>query len=302
MARWMAEMMTKKTFGDKLKQILRLKLNYLPPIIALLRGLTDPNVGLNMGQTAENIVNRFKFTRDELDAFSLRSHQKAHLASEQGVLAERIPVYDSKGKLYNIDDGVRGDSSLEKLAKLKPFFDKPFGTITPGNSSQITDGAAALLLASDEAVKRYNLPVLARLQPTQWVGNSPREMGLAPAFAIPKLLNQNNLAPENIDYWEINEAFAAQVMGVQEALRDKSYCQDYIGLDDSYADIPDDKLNIYGGAVALGHPVGASGARIVLTLANILRKKESRLGVASICIGGGQGGAVLVENTGGQVA
>jgi acetyl-CoA C-acetyltransferase len=248
-----------------------------------------------MGQTAEKIAYRFGITRQMMDEYSVQSHHRLHRAHEDGELSEIIPMFDRKGKLYDHDEGVRPDSSIEKLAKLKPAFDKPFGIVTPGNSSQITDGAASLILASAEAIEKYNLPVLARLITTQWAGLKPDEMGLGPAHAIAPLLRSRRIKAESIDYWEINEAFAGQVLAVVEALKDKSYCKKHLGLGSPIGDIPMDKLNIHGGGVSLGHPVGASGARIVLHLAKVLQSKNARRGIASLCIGGGQGGAMLIE-------
>jgi acetyl-CoA C-acetyltransferase len=219
-------------------------------------------------------------------------------AQQTDDLSEVIPIFDRKGKLYDKDEGVREDSSLERLAKLRPAFDKPFGTVTPGNSSQITDGAASLVLASADAVEKYDLPVLARLVTTQWAGLAPDEMGLGPAHAIAPLLRSRRLKVDSIDYWEINEAFAAQVLAVVEALKDKSYCKEHLGLGTAIGEIPMDRLNIHGGGISLGHPVGASGARIVLHLAKTLQKKKAKRGIASLCIGGGQGGAMLIEREG----
>lgn len=168
--------------------------------------------------------------------------------------------------------------------------------MTAGNSSQVTDGAALLILASKEAVKKYQLPVLAKIVDTQWAGLDPAEMGLGPVYASTELLKRHHMQLSDIDYWEINEAFAAQVLGCLAAWQSDEYCQQFLGLNKAFGTIPSDRLNVDGGAVALGHPVGASGARIVLQLANTLKRQQARRGVATICIGGGQGGAMLIEN------
>jgi acetyl-CoA C-acetyltransferase len=252
---------------------------------------------MNMGQTAEQIAYRFGITREQMDQFALESHQKLHQAQQNNELSEVVPIYDQQGKLYDQDDGVRPDSSLEKLAGLRPAFDKPYGMVTPGNSAQITDGAAVLVLASESAVKKHNLPVLARLVATEWAALSPAEMGLGPAHAIAPLLKSQRLKLEQIDYWEINEAFAAQVLAVIAALKDKEYCKQQLGLRTAVGEIPADRLNIHGGGVSLGHPVGASGARILLHLARVLEQKNAASGIASLCIGGGQGGAMLIERS-----
>ena len=198
--------------------------------------------------------------------------------------------------MYESDDGVRRDSSMEKLGQLKPFFDKKFGSVTAGNSSQVTDGACLLILASADAVKKYKLPVLAKIVSTQWAGLDPAEMGLGPVYASTELMNRENLSINDIDYWELNEAFAAQVLGCVAAWEDAEYCQKYLGLPGAFGKVDLNKLNIDGGGIALGHPVGSSGARIVLHLANVLKRKGARRGMATICIGGGQGGAMLIEN------
>ena len=292
---WLANWWGAKTAVDKLKALSTFRPALLAPVIALLKGLTDPVVGMNMGQTAEQIAYRFGITREMMDQFAVDSHLRLHAAHQGGALNEIEPIFDSKGKVYDYDDGVRPDSSPEKLAKLRPAFDKPYGLVTPGNSAQITDGAAALLLASESAVKKYQLPVLARIVSTEWAALSPAEMGLGPAHAIAPLLKAQRLKLDSIDFWEINEAFAAQVLAVIEALKSKEYCKDYLGLKSAIGEIPADKLNIHGGGVSLGHPVGASGARIVLHLARTLQQENAQRGIASLCIGGGQGGAMLIE-------
>ncbi|RTZ64447.1 MAG: acetyl-CoA C-acetyltransferase [Aquificaceae bacterium] len=295
MVHWLANWSRAKTASAKLKALGALRGHYFAPIISLLRGLRDPVVGLNMGQTAEELAWRFGISRTQMDELSVQSHLRLASAIEHHHLDEITPVYSPTGKAFTQDDGVRADSSVEKLATLKPFFDKPYGSVTPANSSQITDGACSVILASEEAIQQYHLPVLAKLNPAQWAGVDPSQMGLGPANAITETLKTHNLSLDNIDYWELNEAFAAQVQACVIALNDADYCQHDLGLDDVLGEIPNDKLNIDGGAISLGHPVGASGARIVLHLAKILQRKHASKGIASLCIGGGQGGAMLVE-------
>jgi acetyl-CoA C-acetyltransferase len=297
MVTWLAQWWGAKSISQRLKVLSAFKPRLLTPVIALLKGLTDPVVGLNMGQTAEQIAWRFGITRAQMDQFALESHQKLHQAQQQNELSEVIPIYDAQGNVYELDDGVRADSSLEKLGRLRPAFDKPYGLVTPGNSAQITDGAAALMLASEAAVEKHKLPVLARLVSTEWAALDPAEMGLGPAHAIAPLLKSQRLKVDDIDYWEINEAFAAQVLAVLAALDDKEYCQQHLGLRSAVGSISLDRLNIHGGGVSLGHPVGASGARIVLHLAKVLEQKNASKGIASLCIGGGQGGAMLIERS-----
>ncbi|MFM7966594.1 MAG: acetyl-CoA C-acetyltransferase [Betaproteobacteria bacterium] len=298
MVRWFSEMATKKTVPAKLQHFLRLKPSQLlSPVIALLRGLTDPVVGLSMGQTAENLAHRFGINRAEMDAFSVRSHQRAQAGLQSQAFKEIVPILDDKGKIYAVDDGVREDSSLEGLAKLRPVFDKPYGNITAGNSSQVTDGAAWCLLASEQAVQRYGLKPMARLLDLQWAGLDPAEMGLGPVHAALPLMHRHGLQHRDIDLWEINEAFAAQVMACIRAMADTEYCRTALPqLEGMAAGMLDEsRLNIHGGAIALGHPVGASGTRITLHLAHALAQQQQRRGIAAICIGGGQGGAILME-------
>ena len=298
MVRWFSEMATKKTVSAKLQHFLRLKPSQLlSPVIALLRGLTDPVVGLSMGQTAENLAHRFSINRTEMDAFSVRSHQRAQAGLQTRLFDEIVPILDEKGKIYAADDGVREDSSLESLAKLKPVFDKPYGNITAGNSSQVTDGAAWCLLASEQAVQRYRLKPMARLLDLQWAGLDPAEMGLGPVHAALPLMHRHGLQHQDIDLWEINEAFAAQVMACIRAMSDTEYLRSALPQLEGLAAgmLDESRLNIHGGAIALGHPVGASGTRITLHLAHALAQQRQRRGIAAICIGGGQGGAILME-------
>jgi acetyl-CoA C-acetyltransferase len=295
MVHWLANWNKAKSTGAKIKALGKLKGRYFAPIIALLRGLTDPVVGLNMGQTAENLAYKFNISREQMDEYAVQSHLRLVAAMEAGSLEEIEAIYDDSGKMFDADDGVRPDSSVEKIAKLKPFFDKPYGKVTPANSSQITDGATSLIVASEDAVKKYKLSPIAQLSPAQWAGLDPAQMGLGPAHAIVETLKFHHLIMENIDYWEINEAFAAQVQACVLALNDTEYCKNELGLLKEAGKIPMEKLNVDGGAIALGHPVGSSGARIVLHLAHVLKRENAKKGIASLCIGGGQGGSMLVE-------
>ena len=292
---WLAGLMGAKSLPLKLKLLLRFRLSMLSPVFGLERGLTDPVVNLNMGETAEKIAARFSIERQAMDEFAVRSHQRLAQAIDEDVFAgEVMEIFDHSGHVYDADDGVRPDSSVEKLATLKPVFEKPYGKVTAGNSSQISDGAAWLLLASESAVEELQLDPVAELKQVCWAGLDPAEMGLGPVHAISKLLARTELAMQDIDYWEINEAFAAQVLACQAAFASQDYCQEFLGID-APGTIPEDRLNIHGGAVACGHPVGMSGARITLHLANVLKANKARRGIASLCIGGGQGGAILIE-------
>lgn len=296
MVNWLAQWYAAKSFKQRLATLTQLRPNYFAPVIALLRGLNDSYAKLSMGQTAEILAHKFNISRQEMDDFAATSHARLAKAQDENLFEEITPLYDSKGQVFAADNGLRRDTTIDKLANLKPFFDKKFGNVTAGNSAQVTDGAAFLILASGDAVKKYNLPVLGRIVDTAWQALEPSEMGLGPAFAIPALLKRNHLTVNDIDYWEINEAFAAQVLACLKVLNDEQYCQKHFGLAHAFGAIPRDRLNVDGGSIAIGHPVGASGARIVLHLLHVLRRTNSKYGVASLCIGGGQGGAMLVEN------
>jgi acetyl-CoA C-acetyltransferase len=298
MTNWFATMMRAKTPMQKIKQFTKLRPAHLSPIISLLRGLRDPIVGLSMGQTTENIAKRFNISREEMDAFSAESHKRvARAEDEKRFAGVMTPIFDKNGKIYESDDGLRRDSTVETLKKPKPFFDKKFGLVTAANSSQVTDGAAFAILADEESVKEHNLPTLAKIVDVEWAGVEPEVMGLGPAHAVPPLLARNNLKFEDIEYWELNEAFAGQVLGCVKAWECEEYCKNELGLDGAFGSMDMEKLNTDGGAVALGHPVGASGARIVLQLINTMKREGAKLGVATICIGGGQAGAMLIEMT-----
>jgi acetyl-CoA C-acetyltransferase len=294
MVLWFSDMAAAKTTGQRLALFARMPFkNLLSPVIGIMKGLTDPMVGLLMGQTAENLAHRFGITREQMDAFSVKSHLRVAKAQETGTLApgggEVEALYDAKGNAFSLDDGVRKDASMENLKKLRPFFDRKYGNVTPGNSSQITDGAAWLILASEQALKTHNLTPIGRIVDSQWAGLDPAQMGLGPVHAATPILQRHNLGLNDLNYWEINEAFAAQVLGCLAAWKDEKYCKEQLGLDGAMGPMDENKLN------ALGHPVGASGARIVLHLLRTLKRKNAKRGMASICIGGGLGGAMLVE-------
>ncbi len=297
MTDWLGNLAKAKTPQAKAKILASFKPANLKPIIGLLRGLTDPTVGLNMGHTAEILADKFTISRQEMDEFAVASHQKLLAAHEAGRLSEIETIYDWEGHVYHHDEGARADSSVGRLAKLKPVFDKKFGMVTPGNSSQITDGAAWLMLASESAVKKHQLNVMGRITDCEWAGNEPREMGLGPVHASTPLLQRNKLNLDSIDFIELNEAFAAQVIGCCRAWASDDYCKTELGLKSAFGEVDPSKLNVDGGAISVGHPVGSSGARIVLHLLHTLEQRNATSGLATLCIGGGQGGAMLVERS-----
>ena len=297
MVRWLSRWYAARGLGQKVALVRGFKPAYLAPVLGIVKGLTDPMVGLMMGQTAENVAYRFGIDRAAMDDYAAESNRRVLAARAAGRFDEEIvPLVDGEGKVYGIDDGARADATPEKLAKLRPVFDKPYGNITAGNSSQITDGAAWLILASEAAVRQHRLQPLGRILDTQWSGLSPAEMGLGPVYAASELLKRHRLGLNDLDAWEINEAFAAQVLGCLRAWESDDFCRRELGLAEAAGPLDAARLNVDGGAIALGHPVGASGTRIVLHLLNVLRRQGGRRrGIASICIGGGLGGAMLVE-------
>lgn len=295
MASWLNRWSTTKSARQRAGLLLQIRPSFLVPIIAILKGLTDPIVGLNMGQTAEKLAWRFHITREQMDIFACDSHLRMACAWEEGRMTEVTPIIDDRGRVYMQDDGVRSDSSVEKLKKLKPWFDKKYGMVTPGNSSQITDGACLLVLASADAVKKYNLPVMGRLVDSQWAALDPSQMGLGPVHAATPIMQRHNMKANDFDCWEINEAFAAQVLACLAAWDDDVYCREQLGLKQAFGSPSLSILNKDGGAISAGHPIGASGARIVLHVLKSLQQSGGTRGMAAICIGGGQGGAMYVE-------
>src|SRR5688572_26000855 len=297
MVLWFSDMAGARTMGQRVGQFAKLPVrSLLAPVIGIMKGLTDPMVGLLMGQTAENVAYRFGITREQMDAYAARSHQRLLDAQRAGRLDnEIVPIYEKSGKLHALDDGVREDSTPENLAKLKPFFDRKYGNVTAGNSSQVTDGAVWTVIASERAVDKHKLTPRGRIVDVHWAGLDPAQMGLGPVHAATPLLVKHGLGLNDLDAWEINEAFAAQVLGCLRAWEDDRYCREALGLPGALGTLDESKLNVDGGAIALGHPVGASGTRIALHLLNVLERNGGKRGIAAICIGGGLGGAMLVE-------
>ena len=295
MASWLGHWSSAKGFQQRFATLAQFRVSFLVPVIALLRGLTDPIIGMNMGQTAEELAYRFHITREQMDEFSAQSHLRLKKAYEQGHMDEVAPIIDKYGQGHSQDDGLRPDSSAEKLGKLKPVFDKKFGSVTAGNSSQITDGACLLILASADAVKKYNLPVIGRIVDTQWAALNPAQMGLGPVHAATPIMQRHHLKSSDFDCWEINEAFAVQVLACLAAWNDEEYCKTQFGVQKAIGAPDLTILNKEGGAIAVGHPIGASGARIVLHVLQSLKHSKGKRGMASICIGGGQGGAMYLE-------
>jgi acetyl-CoA acetyltransferase family protein len=297
-----------KTWGQRLRALAGFRPRHFKPVPALKLGLTDPVSGLIMGETAEVLAGEFGVTRREQDEFALESHRRAADAQKRCVLGEEIvPVLLPPSPLGGEGSGARGagaevkqdvgpraDQSLEALARLKPFF-KQGGTVTVGNSCSITDGAAAVLLMPGERARAEGRRPLGYLRAFAYAGCDPRRMGLGPVFATHKLLARTGLALRDFDLVELNEAFAAQVIACERAFASDSFARAELGRGQALGEIDRGRLNVNGGAIALGHPVGATGTRLVITLLKELRRRGLRRGLATLCVGGGQGGALLVE-------
>lgn len=284
-----------KTFMQKLKLLTTFRLSMLKPELPEIK---DPICGLTMGQTAEVISREQKVTRKEQDDFAFLSQQRAAEANRTNRLADEIfpvPLPPKYQKFQTMDDGVRENQKREDLDKLKPVFEKETGQVTAGNSSQITDGAAAVLLMNEEEVARRNISPLGWVEYTVSIAIEPNRMGMGPVYAISKILKDNNLNLEDIDLIEINEAFAAQIVALEKAFASDDFAKKELGRDKAVGVLNRDKLNVNGGAVAVGHPVGATGARLVITLLKELKRRGKKRGIAALCVGGGQGTAVLVE-------
>jgi acetyl-CoA acetyltransferase family protein len=289
-----------RSLPARLAAFARFRPRHFNPVVALELGLSDPVSGLNMGQTAEVLAREFAISRDEQDAFALRSHKRAAAAWVEGRMAgEVVPVPIPPGyrEMADRDNGIRENQTLEALAKLKPIFDRKFGTVTAGNSSQITDGAAALVLASAERARALGLRVMGKIRSWGFAGCDPARMGLGPVLASPVALKRaGGLSMARMERVEINEAFAAQVLACFKAFDSRAFCEDNLGSEAVGAP-PLERVNVNGGAIALGHPVGASGGRLVLSLLREMERSNASLGLATLCIGGGQGGAVVVERS-----
>jgi acetyl-CoA acetyltransferase family protein len=287
-----------KNLSQKLQAISSFRASDFKPQPALLLGLGDPVSGFNMGQTAENLSRDFNIAREEQDAFAMRSHQRATAARDR--LQEEItPFYLTKaknGKTHmDQDNGPRENQSMEALAKLKPVFEPKTGTVTAGNSSQITDGAVALLLMTEKGLRESGLSPLGRLLGYAYAGVDPSRMGLGPVFAINRAEARTGLGIKDAAVIEINEAFAAQVIACQRAAKSTEYCSKHLGRETALGEIPDEILNVNGGGIALGHPIGVTGSRLVLTALKELHRRQADKALISLCVGGGQGGALWLS-------
>jgi acetyl-CoA acetyltransferase family protein len=288
-----------KKFGKKFGILTSFRPIDFRPRIGLQLGLSDPFTGLNMGQTAETLSRDFSISRESQDEFAMRSHQRAIVARDR--LKEEItPVYlprTTNGKTFmDQDNGPRENQSMEALAKLKPVFEPRTGTVTAGNSSQITDGSVALLLMTENSLKESGLTPLGRLLDYAYAGLDPARMGLGPVYAIHRAEQRSGLGLMDADLIEINEAFAAQVLACQQAAKSADYSRTHLNRETALGEIPDEILNVNGGGIALGHPVGVTGSRLVLTALKELHRRNGSHALVSLCVGGGQGGALWLTS------
>ena len=282
-----------KTKRQKLKSLFSLRFAHLKPIISLQEGLKDPFTGEFMGETAERLAVEFSISREEQDRFALSSHKKALQA--RAPLKEEIFAFPTVEKYVGQDTGPRASLSLKRLAKMKACFQESCGSVTVGNSCSVNDGSSLLLLMSEDKARSLGLKALAMVKSSAFVGLEPERMGLGPVFATALALKKAGLSLKDIDLVEINEAFAAQVLACLKAFASKSFCHRRLGLPSALGEIDPQKLNVNGGALAIGHPISASGGRLILTLAKEMKRQGARFGLAALCIGGGQGGAVILE-------
>ena len=264
-------------------------------------GITEPLTGMSMGEHAEIMAKLNGITRKDQDEFALLSHRNAAAAAESGKFKDEIvPVWPAPKFLKCIDQDniIRADTSLDSLGQLKPAFDRKYGTITAGNASALTDGAAAVVIADEQyATKELGLTPKARIRDFVFVGVNPYEQLLiGPALAIPMLLLRNKLGIIDIELFEIHEAFAAQVLSCLRSMESADFCSRHLGLSRAFGAIPPERVNVNGGAIAIGHPFGATGARLALTASNELQRRKGKFAVIAICAAGGMAGAMLVEN------
>ncbi len=281
-----------KSFGERFSKILGIRAGDFKPAYP---GIVEPRTGMSMGQHTEKMVKEWGITRNEQDQLAYESHVKAAKAYDEGFYSDLIAPFKKAVR----DTIVRGDTTIDKLSKLKPAFDKSeHGTLTAGNSTAFTDGAAAVFLASEEFARENQLPVQAYFQDAQSAAVDHLQgagLLMAPTMAVAQLLKRNNLALQDFDFYEIHEAFAGQVLCTLKAWEDEAYCKKELGLTKALGSIDRNKMNIKGGSLALGHPFGATGGRVLGTMAKLLQQKKRGRGLISVCTGGGMGVAAIVS-------
>jgi acetyl-CoA C-acetyltransferase len=283
-----------KTMGERLKTLLRFRPSFILPS---LPANAEPRTGLSMGQHCELMVKQWNISREDQDQLTWNSHQNLLAAYDEGFFEDLISPFNGVER-----DGIMRDTPMEKLAKLKPAFDRENGSLTAANSTTLTDGAASVLLASEEWAAKHNLPVMAYLSFSEVAavdfysqGEQSEGLLMAPAYAVPRMLQRAGLSLQDFDFYELHEAFAAQALCTMKAWEDEDFCKNKLGLDKALGSIDRTKLNVKGSSVATGHPFAATGPRIIATLAKILEQKGEGRGLISICAAGGQGVTAIIE-------
>jgi acetyl-CoA acyltransferase len=292
------EFLRAKTMRGRLDVLRKVHWKKIRPKVSVELGLVDPMIGMSMGQTAELLAKEMSIGREEQDAYALRSHRRAVTAFESGKLKEEIiPVFlpPDCERVVSEDVGPRIDSNMDALAALEPVFDKNFGSVTAGNSCSITDGAAMVLVADKEKARQVGLKPIAKVLSYSVVGVEPQRMGLGPAYATPVALKKAGLSFSDIGLIEINEAFSAQILACQKVFDDAQFAKERLGLSTKIGEIEDEKLNVNGGAIAFGHPIGATGGRMVISLMREMRRRQVEFGLATLNVGGGQGAAMILQ-------
>ena len=298
LVRFFSRLNKARSIPQRLRTLMSLRPSALKPRIAIMEGLTDPTTGLMMGNTAELVAQRFGIDRAAMDAYALQSHHRAAAAQRSDRFTREVVPLIAPPTFANAieaDDGIRMEQTIEALQKLRPVFDRREGDVTVGNSCQVTDGATALLVTSLAKAKKLGLEPLAIIRAAATAALSPSTMGVGPVHATPLALERAGITFEELDLVELNEAFAAQVLGCMRAFADEAYCRNEVGLANALGELDPSKVNVNGGAIAIGHPIAATGARLLLTLAHELRLRSARYGLATLCIGGGQGQAFVLE-------
>lgn len=296
--RWFGAMFKAKSVGKKVGTLAGFRMKFLTPVVGLQLGLTDGFCGMNMGETAELLSREFKIKREEQDAFAMESHKRAEAAQRSGFYANEVmavPIPPKFKEVLDHDNGVREGQSMEALAKLRPVFDRHNGTVTAGNASQITDGTGVVLVMEEEKARVEGYKPLGRIKGFAYAGLDPKRMGLGPAYSTKLVLQKTGMSMKDIERIEINEAFATQVIANMRIFEFAEYSKKYLDLDQPMGAIDPAILNVNGGAIAIGHPVGASGTRLIHTLLRELKKSDKTIGLATLCVGGGQGAAFILE-------
>ncbi|HAZ79081.1 MAG TPA: acetyl-CoA C-acetyltransferase [Porticoccaceae bacterium] len=283
-----------KTLGQRLTALASIRPSFMAP---LLPANAEPRTGLSMGQHCELMVKQWDISREEQDQLTFNSHQNLLAAYQRGFFEDLVMPFNNVKR-----DGIMRDTPLEKLAKLKPAYDRENGTLTAANSTTLTDGAAAVLLGSEEWAQKHNLPIQAYLTHSEVAavdfysqGEHSEGLLMAPAYAVPRLLKRAGIGLQDFDFYEIHEAFAAQALCTMKAWEDTAFCTEKLGLDAPLGSIDRAKLNVNGSSVATGHPFAATGPRIIATLAKLLEQKGGGRGLISICAAGGQGVTAIIE-------